>query len=340
MTDRLLAETVERLLSDVCTAEEVERAEHAGWSEATWKALADAGFPWVGLDESGGGSGGTLYDLAAILRAVGRFAAAVPIAETALLGGWCLAQAGLPLPAGPITVIERPAVVVDGRVRVDDVVAWARQAERIVAIAPGVDAPQAFSLQSDQISVTPGANLAGESRDRVVVDVRVVDVEHGVLGRGTSGLHERGALSRVMMAAGALSAMAQLTVDYTSERRQFGQPVARFQAVQQHLVTVTQSAVQVQMAADVALAALDRGDVGPTVAAARVVMDDAITLATRAAHQAHGAMGVTREYPLHQLTRRLWAWRHEWGTSTEWRRRLGRYAATAGADALFTLITD
>ena len=78
-----------------------------------------------------------------------------------------------------------------------------------------------------------------------------------------------------------------------------------------------------------------------TVAAARVVMDDAITLATRAAHQAHGAMGVTREYPLHQLTRRLWAWRHEWGTSTAVAPSPRRAtAATAGADALFALITD
>ena len=94
------------------------------------------------------------------------------------------------------------------------------------------------------------------------------------------------------------------------------------------------------MAADVAVRALDRGDAGIAVAAARVVTDEAITVGTRAAHQAHGAMGVTREYPLHHLTRRLWSWRHEWGTTTEWRRRLGRHVAAAGADALFELVTD
>jgi acyl-CoA dehydrogenase len=43
------------------------------------------------------------------------------------------------------------------------------------------------------------------------------------------------------------------------------------------------------------------------VAAAKSIAADAATIATAAAHQAHGAMGVTQEYPLHTVTRRLWA---------------------------------
>ncbi len=51
-------------------------------------------------------------------------------------------------------------------------------------------------------------------------------------------------------------------------------------------------------------------------------------------------MGMTREYPLHQLTRRLWSWRHEWGTTVQWRRELGDRVVAAGADDLFALITE
>jgi acyl-CoA dehydrogenase len=130
-----------------------------------------------------------------------------------------------------------------------------------------------------------------------------------------------------------------MTVDYTNQRHQFGQPVARFQAVQQHLIVAAQSAVRAQMAADIAMRALSAGDLGADIAAARVVTDDAIALGTRAVHQAHGAMGVTREYPLHQFTRRLWSWRHEWETTTYWRRELGRTVFDSGADDLFALIT-
>ena len=48
-------------------------------------------------------------------------------------------------------------------------------------------------------------------------------------------------------------------------------------------------------------------------AVAKLLADQAATDATRHAHQAHGAMGMTCEYPLHHVSRRLWAWRSEYG---------------------------
>ena len=106
----------------------------------------------------------------------------------------------------------------------------------------------------------------------------------------------------------------------------------------QHLVTVAQCAVRASMAADLATRAVAAGGGAFEVAAARVIVDAAAAEGTRAAHQAHGAMGVTREYRLHHLSRRLWAWRHEHGTVKWWRRQLGVDVAKAGADALFPSI--
>jgi len=346
--DPLLVETVDRLLTDVSTQAETERAESdGGWSSTTWTALADAGFAGVGIDEVRGGSGGTLHDIGAIVRAVGAHAASVPLAETAMLGGWLLAEAGFSLPTGAISI----APSIDARdagagLELVAPVAWARHAERIVFIGTAGEGVHSLSrhgfvasVRPDQVSIEPGANLAGEARDRVTVTAPRTEWERAPLpNEAAHQLRLRGSLSRSLMAAGALSAMAQLTVDYANERRQFGQPVARFQAVQQHLVTVAQSAARAEMAAAVALRALAEGGGHDEVAAARVVVDDAITLGTRSAHQAHGAMGVTREYRLHQLTRRLWSWRHEWGTTREWRRRLGASAFARDADDLFDLV--
>ena len=36
------------------------------------------------------------------------------------------------------------------------------------------------------------------------------------------------------------------------------------------------------------------------------------------AHQVHGAMGFTYEHSLHHFTRRLWAWREEFGNESFW----------------------
>lgn len=338
--DHLLVDTVDRLLADVSTQDEIEHAEATGWSVATWDSLAAAGFPWVGIAESSGGSGGTLYDLAAIVRAVGAHAAPVPVAETAMLGGWLLAEAGLARPPGPVSVIDTAARIDSGRLHVDGVAAWGRHADLVVvAVADG----RVVAIPRDRLTISEGANLAGEARDHVTADLALADLDTDQVGEtvddAVENLARRGSLSRTILAAGALATVAQMTVDYTNERRQFGKPVATFQAVQMHLVTATQCAVKAQMAADVAVRALAQGDGRFEIAAARVVVDDAITVGTRAAHQAHGAMGVTREYPLHQFTRRLWSWRQEWGTTRQWRRELGSAVAQGGADGLFDLIT-
>jgi len=336
--DALLVETVERLFADVATQEEIEHAETAGWSAPIWSALADAGFPWVGIADDRGGSGGTLDDIAAILHAQGRTGAPAPLAETAMIGGWLMAAASLRLPSGPVTAVDGRAEVQGGRLLVEGTAAWGRFAERIV-VANG---HTVFALEPASLTIVPGANLAGEPRDHVAADVAIDGVEHAHLDGvdASTAIRDRGALSRMVLAAGALETVMQMTIDYTNERRQFGKPVATFQAVQSHLVTAAQSAVTTRMAADIAVRALASGSLGIEIAAARVVMDGAITAGTRAAHQAHGAIGVTREYRLHQLTRRLWAWRHEWGTTREWRRQVGHAALARGADALFDLITS
>ena len=336
--DLVLVETAARLFRDVVTFDEIERAEETGWSTATWAALSEAGFAWVGIDDAKGGSGGSLHDLAALLTAAGRSAAPVPLAETALVGGWMLAEAGLPLPDGPLSALDGHAEVHDGRLVAAGMAAWGRAATRIVVPA----GERVFSIEPGRCEMRAGANLAGEPHDHVRVDLALTDVEHGTVDGldAPAVARRRGALSRVLLSAGALDAVARMTVDYAHQRHQFGKPIASFQAVQAHLVTATQCAVVAQMAADVAVRAVAAGHGAFEVAAARVVLDGAITDGTRAAHQAHGAMGVTREYPLHQLTRRLWAWRHEWGTTSAWRRTVGTIVGERGADGLFPLIAS
>ena len=146
--------------------------------------------------------------------------------------------------------------------------------------------------------------------------------------------------------AGAADRIRDITVRYTGERHQFGKPIGRFPGVQQHVVNVAQQAAMLEMAADLlcAAAAADPGLAAQAsafqVAAAKSVAADAATIATAAAHQAHGAMGMTQEYPLHFLTRRLWAWTREYGTGTQSADELGAIVAAAGADALWPAIAS
>jgi len=339
--DPLLVETADRALADTCTHAAVQVAERDGWAPSIWETVADIGLPWVGVPEAAGGAGGTLADAVAVLGVAGRHAAPVPLAETGLLGGWLLATAGLPVGTGPLSVVPGRAeddLRLDGGRLHGTVyrVPWARAAERIVALVDG----RVVAVAPGRARIEPGTNLAGEPRDTVVFDG--VEPDHAAdapAAVDADALLFRGALTRAALMAGALLAMSELTVEYTSERRQFGQAVGRFQAVQAHLVRGAEEALLVDLAVQVAAREAERGDARFEIASAKLLADEAARGATRAAHQAHGAIGMTQEYSLHQLSRRLWSWRAEY-RDRMWPERVGRAVAAYGADDLYRVIAE
>ena len=63
------------------------------------------------------------------------------------------------------------------------------------------------------------------------------------------------------------------------------------------------------------------------IAAAKARIGEAVALVAGVAHQVHAAMGFTHEHTLHRSTRRLWSWRDEFGTESEWQAWVGAVAA-------------
>jgi acyl-CoA dehydrogenase len=355
--DDLLVDTAERLFSATCSFDAVQAAESDGWAPGIWDAVAEAGFAWIGVPPEAGGSGGTLADACEVLRVAGSHAAPIPLAETGILGGWLLAEAGLAVPAGPVTVVPgcsgdtlvaTPIGAAGGGVTLSGIaqrVPWAARADRVVALLALDGALMVVSVPPGVARIEPVANLAGEPRETLHFDGVGVAGGDAVPAPATvtaEAFRLRGALSRVMLMAGAMEAMSRLTVGYTAERRQFGRPVGRFQAVQQHLVWGAQDAALTAMAAQLAArrASIALGEARFEIAAARSIADGCASSATRWAHQAHGAMGMTQEYGLHHLSRRLWAWRHEYSTPSEWPIAVGRLAEQAGGDGLYPLIAS
>ncbi|WP_028927803.1 acyl-CoA dehydrogenase family protein [Pseudonocardia acaciae] len=346
MTDELLSSAVGELLADRCGRDVVAAAERTGWAPELWAALAEGGFPWVSVPEQAGGVGGSVADACAVLEQAGRYAAPVPVAETGLLAGWLLARAGLPIPTGggPLTTAHGQVTLrADGRAwRASGEVRrvpWARSATRIVLLADAPDGLHVVSVDPAHARIQPGANLAGEPRDTVRLDDTEVERAPAPDGVDAPALELRGALSRSALIAGAGRRVLDITVAYTNRREQFGRPVARFQAVAAHLVRLAEQAEAAAMAARAAAFNAATGEPEfVDVAAAKTVASEAAGLIAAAAHQATGAMGMTSEYELGQLTRRLWSWREEYGGERTWSTRLGATLADTGADALWPTI--
>ncbi|MEX0341960.1 MAG: acyl-CoA dehydrogenase family protein [Erythrobacter sp.] len=143
------------------------------------------------------------------------------------------------------------------------------------------------------------------------------------------------AFARSCQIAGALDAALALSVAYVNDRRQFGRPLGKFQAVQQNLASFACEAAAANCAAMGAAQALDRGDAEFEIAAAKLRANRAVEVGTAIAHQVHGAIGFTQEYGLHHLTRRLWQWRSEYGSDAYWSGRLGSTVIERGADTFW-----
>jgi acyl-CoA dehydrogenase len=349
----LLEQVTSEILRDYAVAREPRpgdgTATDDGWAPALWQTLETAGLPLVGIPDARGGAGGGWPEIAAVLRAAGRYTAPVPLAETCALAGWLLAEAGLPIPVGPLTVAPtRPGDHLEiqrngegwhlrgnaGRVP------WASQATAVVLLARYGDERVVVSVPPSACRIEPGANLAGEPRDRVILDdVRLSSDAVAAVHVDFDQLLVRGALVRSIQIVGALDRILDLTVEYAQARTQFGRPLGQFQAVQQDLARLAGEVVASAAAVEGAIVASAHGEAVDEVAAAKVRTSEAASLGARIAHQLHGAIGFTHEHQLHQFTTRLWSWRDEFGAERMWAARLGRFAAAAGPSGYWDWFT-
>lgn len=101
--------------------------------------------------------------------------------------------------------------------------------------------------------------------------------------------------------AGLLAAALQSVVTYTSDRKQFGRPIATFQAMRHRLA---EAQVLTNGVYWLAMRAAGTGDAGDA-ALAVLQAQEAAKRVTYDFHQFLGAMGMTLEHPLHLWTYRL-----------------------------------
>ncbi|WP_037074557.1 acyl-CoA dehydrogenase family protein [Pseudonocardia spinosispora] len=327
-----------------------------GLPETLWSTLTELGLTQLTLPEQAGGSGGTLADAAALLLVAGEASAAVPLAETDLLGGWLLNSAGLAVPAGPLTAVADDRAELSlgtessGDVRVSGElrrVAWARHATRVavlVADPDGGDLVLSVDPSASGVECAGGTNLAGEPRDDVRLDVVISAADVAKAPEGTRELlGRRAALARALLLAGAAGKALARSIQYAGERVQFGRPISKFQAIQQQLALAAAELAAGRAAAEAAAriaAASDFSgdDAGFAVAVAKARTSEAAGVIARIAHQVHGAIGFTLEHDLRLSTTRLWAWREEDGSDSYWHAAIGRRVLAEGADGLWPLL--
>ncbi|CAE6808930.1 L-prolyl-[peptidyl-carrier protein] dehydrogenase [Paraburkholderia domus] len=311
----------------------------SGVSDEHWTAFTELGLTALPVPEAQGGFNGSPIDMLVVMQELGRALVIEPYWATAV-GVEALRIAGTG-EGEDASLLERAA---QGEIKL--AVAFHEPRARydlfeVETVANGQGDQQTLTgtksvvlhgAQADYWIVP--ARLNGEialfvvARDAAgvkVTDYRTIDGQRaatlkfdGTPARQLTGKHagaaalehiaDYGTVLLCAEAVGALDALNHATAEYTKTRQQFGQPIARFQALQHRMVEMlihAEQARSITYLAAMRYTSADADERRRAVSAAKARVGQAARFVGQQAVQLHGGMGVTNEVAAAHLFKRL-----------------------------------
>ncbi|MFN3687157.1 acyl-CoA dehydrogenase family protein [Salinarimonas sp.] len=364
---RMLQDSLRRFLA----ARYTTRARNAigrdprGFSDEIWAGLAELGVVGALFEEAVGGFGGGGFDILVVFEEIGRAGAVDPLVETAIMGGGLVADLGTDeqkVMVAQIVAGTRQLAFAGlepgGRYDLDHVetravrdgdgfVLTGRKA--VVTNAPAADLLLASAREGEGTDgirlflVEPGAagltmrdyGLVGGGR---AAEITLEKTPAILLGDGTKAyeaIERRAAHAIVALCAEAVGLMETatgLTNDYLKTRKQFGQPIGKFQALQHRMADMAIALEQARSAAINAAGNLHRARAirERHMAAAKNLIGRAARHIAEEAIQLHGGIAMTQEYELAHIAKRLVMIDHRFGDADH---HLARFVALSRESA-------
>lgn len=324
-----------------------------GFSRQHWDHFAEFGWLALPIAEECGGMGGSPADVALLMEQLGAALVAEPVLDSAILCGTLLAHAASSPCAtellGDIGSGARIAALAhveqEGRCEYDTPVATcaARTADGWKLF--GIKHRVFHGASADRLLLT--ARLDGSSElGLFVIDpttagialhayelidgTRAADVRLEAVRVADSALVLRGehvaealalacdqaVLALSAAALGSMDAVMRMTADYLKTRVQYGQPLARFQALQHRMAEMFIETDQARSIVYHALASIDSGDsqaVRRAISAAKSLVTRACRFVSGQGIQLHGGIGTTEEYAVGHHYRAMLMYEHRFG---------------------------
>ena len=326
----------------------------AGHDVPLWAGLAEMGVIGALFSEDNGGFGGAGFDLSLVFEETGRAGLVEPLLDVGVLSGGLIAALGNDTQRGLIDEIIGGALqvayahgepnsrydlsrvettatavgdgyVLNGR---KAVVVGAPSAQMLIVSArtSGQALDQAgislFLVPAGQDGVAMRSyplNSGGRAAEVVLTDVTLgSDALLGGEGQAFEALEHANARATCAIAAEALGLMETIktqTTEYLSQRKQFGQPIGKFQVLQHRMADVLIEIEQARSAVINLAGNLDaeRAERERHVSATKNLIGRVARLVVEESIQMHGGIGMTQEYALSHLAKRLTMVDHRFG---------------------------
>ena len=326
-----------------------------GFSREHWQQYAELGWLGVSLPEDVGGLGWSIIDTCVLLEALGSSIVLEPYLTTAVLCAQLVNRSGneakrqelLPALIGGELMLALAHHEPGNRYDNEAVATVARKAgdgwvltgtKQLVYHAPSankfivsarVDGSSSYSLF---IVDAKAAGIAATNYELIdgtrVADLRLKDVAvaaDGLLadaGKASALMDEVMDITTLCATAEALGAMESaltITSDYIKTRQQFGQPIGKFQALQ-HIMA--EMFIETQQTRSILFRGLSFLDAAPAernsaVSFTKAHAGDSSFFVGANGIQLHGGYGMTEEYHISHIFKRLLAFQKSWG-DTDW----------------------
>jgi alkylation response protein AidB-like acyl-CoA dehydrogenase len=317
---RLLKDAARDFITDQAPVSRLRKARDAkknGRDPELWREMAQMGWAGIIVPEEYGGAGLGFVGLGAVLEETGRTLASSPLHSSALVGASALLLAGsdaqkqewLPkIAAGEAVAafaIDETAhhaphksalkftggklsgqklYVADGHIADLIIVASADALYLVKADAPGLTKRELYTADS-----------------RGAADLTFKDTPAEKLGGGAEIIDQILDRARIGLAAemlGQASAAFEITTEYLKTRKQFGQVIGGFQALQHRAAKLFTEIEMTRSCVYAALDALDRNanNVPEYASLAKARASETLHLASNELVQMHGGIGMTDEH--------------------------------------------
>jgi alkylation response protein AidB-like acyl-CoA dehydrogenase len=342
-----LGRVARQLFQTRCPLTTVRQLEDSdlGYSPDLWQEMAR--LDWLGLavPEALGGPGGSVLDLVALYREMGRTLVPSPHLGTAVIAADILARSGsrqellASIMAG--TSIVTPALLEpDGAWGPDAVtlparrtldgfalrgtkllVPYAHVASQFLVSARTAAPPDGITLflvDAATIEIERLPNIAGMPLFGVTFDVELgPDAVVGPVDHGWQLLApalDRAGVLRGAEVVGAGEKLLDLSVDYAHQRKQFGRPIGQFQAVQYLCTDIAIATHLTDLFVRQAAWRLDQGlPARREVALAKGYASRAAQVVAHRAHEVHAGVAFMLESDVQLYTRRAKHWELDLG---------------------------